>query len=180
MKGRTAARRYAKALIDLARRDKMVAEIGEQLRQHWALLQDNANLRRILENPSVDLRVRTAILTTILERTQPTSLLQNFLLLLVEKDRIQQLALIWNHYERMANEQLRRVVAQVTTAVALNAQQRRTVTRKLTQMTQKEVTLQIQVDPAILGGLLIRIENTILDGSLRGHLARMQKVLIGG
>ncbi|HSX77590.1 MAG TPA: F0F1 ATP synthase subunit delta, partial [Candidatus Saccharimonadia bacterium] len=69
MRGGAAARRYAKALMDLARRDGIIAEIGTQLQQHQALLQANVNLQRILENPSVDIQVKISIMTTIFERT---------------------------------------------------------------------------------------------------------------
>jgi len=180
VKGGAAARRYAKALMGLARRDGMVAEIGEQLQQHQALLRANAQLQKVLENPSVDIQAKTSIVTTLLERTQPAPLLRNFLLLLVQKDRLRQLDAICMHYERMANEELQRIVAQVTTAVELDARQRQIVAGKIAAATQKEVVLEARVDPSILGGLVVRVNNVIVDGSLRGQLARMRKALIEG
>ena len=180
MKGGAAARRYAKALMDLARRDGIVAEIGEQLQQHQALLHANAQLQRVLENPGIDVQVKTSILTTIFEHTQAVLLLRRFLLLLVEKDRIRQLDSICMQYARMADEELHRIVAQVTTAVALDTQQRQAVTQKLAVATQKDVVLETQVDPAILGGLVVRINNVIVDGSLRGQLARIHQALREG
>ena len=180
MKGGAAARRYAKALMALARRDGMVAQIGEQLQQHQALLQANVPLQRVLENPSIDSQAKASLLTTILARTRPVPLLRNFLLLLVAKDRLRQLDAICLHYERMANEELHRIVAQVTTAVALDAQQRQAVTQKIAAATRKEVVLEAAVDPAILGGLVVRVDNVIVDGSVRGQLARMHKALRGG
>ena len=180
MKGGAAARRYAKALMDLARRDGIIAAIGEQLQQHQALLRANVQLQRVLENPSIDVQGKTSIMTTILERTQPAPLLRNFLLMLVEKDRMRQLDAICQHYERMANEELHRIVAQVTTAVELDAQERQVVAQKIAAATQKEVVLEAAVDPAILGGLVVRVNNVIVDGSVRGQLSRMHKALIGG
>jgi len=180
VKGGAAARRYAKALMDLARRDGIIAAIGEQLQQHQALLRANVQLQRVLENPSIDVQGKTSIMTTILERTQPAPLLRNFLLLLVEKDRMRQLDAICQHYERMANEELHRIVAQVTTAVELDAQERQVVAQKIAAATQKEVVLEAAVDPAILGGLVVRVNNVIVDGSVRGQLSRMHKALIGG
>jgi F-type H+-transporting ATPase subunit delta len=180
LRGGAAARRYAKALIELARRDGMIAEIGAQLQQHQALLHANTNLQRVLENPSIDVQVKTSLVTTVLERTQPAPLLRNFLILLVEKDRLRQLDAICEHYERMANEELHRVVAQVTTAIELNTQQRQVITGKIAAATHKDVTLETHVDPSILGGLVVRINNVILDGSVRGQLARMHKAWIGG
>ena len=179
MRGGAAARRYAKALIELARRDGMVADIGTQLQQHRTLLSTTPNLQRILDNPSIDLQVKNNILNSILDRTQPAPLLRNFLILLAEKDRLRQLEAIAVHYERMANDELRRV-AQVTSAVALDAQQRQAVSQKIAAATQKDVVLETHIDPDILGGMVVRVNNVILDGSLRGQLARMQKAFIGG
>jgi F-type H+-transporting ATPase subunit delta len=167
-------------LIDLAARDNRVAEIGEQLRQHRQLLDANADLQKVLYNPSVSAEVKGRVLTGILERTQPTPLLRSFILLLVDKDRLRQFDLICAQYEAMAQARLGRVTAQVTTAVALDAAQRQAVSQKLAQITQKEVLLETQVDPTILGGLVVRINHTVLDGSLRGQLVRLRQELIGG
>jgi F-type H+-transporting ATPase subunit delta len=167
-------------LIDLARRDGLIADIGAQLQQYQALLRDNTNLQKVLENPSVEVQVKTSVLTTIFERTQPAPLLRNFLLLLMHKGRLPQLDAICTQYARMASDELRRVVAQVTTAVEMDAQQRQAVTQKIAAATRKDVQLEAHVDPAILGGLVVRVDNVILDGSVRGQLARMRKALIEG
>jgi F-type H+-transporting ATPase subunit delta len=174
------ARRYAKALIDLAARDDRTEAIGTQLQQHRELLRSSEELQRVLNNPGINTEVKTEILVQILDRSQPTPLLRNFLLLLVEKDRLRQFELICDYYEQMANERLRRVVARVTTAVELDAPQRQAVMQKLTRMTQKDVILESTVDPAILGGLVVRIDHVIFDGSLQGQLTRLRQELIGG
>src|SRR5215831_19089742 len=166
--------------MDLARRDGLIAEIGAQLQEHQALLRANVQLQRVFENPSIDIQVKANILTTLFERTQPVLLLRRFLLLLVEKDRLRQLDSICMQYARMADEELHRIVAQVTTAVTLDTEQRQAVTQKLAAATQKNVLLETQVDPAILGGLVVRINNVIVDGSLRGQLARIQQALREG
>lgn len=180
MVGRTAARRYAKALIELARRDGLVEEIGVQLRQYRTVFQENTNLRQVLETPGVEAEVKRRILDAIFERTHPAPLLRNFLELLLEKDRLRQFDAVCQHYERMANEELQRVVAQVTTASALEPEQQQAVLQKLTEVTQKNVVLETRVDPSILGGLVVRLDHLVLDGSIRGQLARLRKELIGG
>ena len=180
MKGGAAARRYAKALMDLARRDGLIAEIGAQLQEHQALLRANVQLQRVFENPSIDIQVKANILTTLFERTQPVLLLRRFLLLLVAKDRMRQLDSICMQYARMADEELHRIVAQVTTAVDLDAQQRQAVAQKIAATTQRDVVLETHIDPSILGGLVVRINNIIVDGSLRGQLARIHQALREG
>lgn len=180
MKGRAVARRYAKALIDLAARDDMVAEIGEQLRQHRDLLQAHADLQKVLCHPGIAVEVKTRILTSILDHSQPAPLLRSFILLLLDKDRLRHIDLICEQYEQMANARLRRVVAQVTTAIELDDSQRQAVVQKLAEVTQREVLVETRLDPSILGGVVVRIDHTVLDGSLRGHLARLRQQLIGG
>ena len=180
MKGRAAARRYAKALMELAKRDDQVADVAEQLQQHLSLLRSNADLQLLLNNPGIDAKVKAELLTAVLDRTQPSPLLRNFLLLLLEKERLNQFDVVCEHYERLANEELRRVVAQVTTAIELAAEQREAVTHKIADMTHKNVILEAHVDPGILGGLVVRVNNVVLDGSLRGQLTQLRKELIGG
>lgn len=166
--------------MDLAKRDGMIADIGAQLQQYRAMFRANAGLQQVLENPSIDLDVKLDILRAIFERTQPAPFVKNFLILLAQKDRLRHFDSICQHFERLANEELHRVVAQVTTATTLEAEQRQAVINKIAAMTQKEVILESQVDPSLLGGLVIRVDHVVLDGSLRGQLARMRKELVGG
>lgn len=179
MKGGAVARRYAKALLDLAERDDQVVEIGAQLQQHLELLQ-NDHLQGILWHPGVPVEVKASVLKAILEQTQPAGLLRNFVLLLLDKDRLRQYEAICQQYEQMANARLGRVVVKVTTAVALNDAQQQDVTRRLAAITRKEVKVETQVDPSIIGGLVVRINHTVLDGSLQGQLSRLRHELIGG
>jgi F-type H+-transporting ATPase subunit delta len=179
LKGTGVARRYAKALIDLAKRDGTVAEIGEQLRQHRALFNDTVSLQITLQNPGVASERKRQVLNAILDRTQPRILVRNFILLLLEKDRLNQFDWICTHYERMADEHLGRITAQVTTAVELDAEQYQAVKQKVATATQKDVQLETQVDPSILGGMIVRINHTVLDGSLQGQLRRLRQELVG-
>jgi F-type H+-transporting ATPase subunit delta len=167
-------------MLDLATRADRVAETGEQLQQHRDLFRSNAALQAVMRNRGITAEAKMKILTAVFERTQPEPLLRNFLLLLVRNDRLHQFELICDHYERMANERLGRITAEVTTAIALNEDQYQAVAQKVTTATQKEVTLERRVDPSILGGLIVRINHTILDGSLRGQLSRLRQELIGG
>ncbi len=180
MKGGAVARRYAKALLDLAARDDQVVEIGDQLHHHQALFQASEDLQAILWHPGVSTEVKTNVLKDILDQTQPVVLLRNFILLLLDKDRLRQFDLICEQYEQMANARLGRVMAQVTTAVELDDDQQQAVAHKLAEITQQEVRVEIQVDPSILGGVVVRINHTVLDGSLQGQLARLRHELVGG
>jgi F-type H+-transporting ATPase subunit delta len=180
LKGTGAARRYAKALADLATRDGKVAETGEELRAHRELFNADANLKSMLQNPSVTQDAKTRVVSAILDRTQPSPLVRNFLLLLIKNDRMQDLDLIEPRYERLANERLGRITAQVITAVELEDDQYASIEQKVAAVTQKTVMLEKQVDPSILGGVIVKIDHTVLDGSLRGRMQRLRRELVGG
>lgn len=180
MKGRAVARRYAKALIDLAVRDGVITEIGDQLQQHSELLQANADLHRVLLHPGVAAEVKSNVLTAILERTQPLPLLRSFMLVLLHKDRLRHFDAVCESYQQMANVRLNRVMAQVVSAAELDADQQQALTQRLAEITQREVRVETRVDPSILGGIMVRINHVVLDGSLRGQLARLRRQLIGG
>ena len=181
MKGTGVARRYAKALLDLAARDGIIAEVGAQLRQHQELLVAHAEVQKVLNNPSVHGRIKRSILAALLERTQPLPLLRNFLLLLLQKDRLRYLEQIVWHYQRLADERLGRVAVEVITAVELEPEWYEALAQKIAAATQKrEVNLERRVDPSILGGVVVRVDHLIVDGSLQGQLARLREELIGG
>ena len=180
MKGRSAARRYAKALLELAKRDGLVADLAEQLRQHLDILRSNPSLPLLLNNPGIDGKVKADLLAAILDHTQPSTQFRNFLLLLLEKDRLGQFDVVCDHYAQLANEELHRVVAQVTTATEMANEQREAVVQKIADITHRNVILETHVDPGILGGLVVSVNNVVLDGSLRGQLGRLRKELIGG
>jgi len=88
--------------------------------------------------------------------------------------------LIEPRYERLANERLGRITAQVITAVELEDNQYASIEQKVAAVTQKTVMLEKQVDPSILGGVIVKIDHTVLDGSLRGRMQRLRRELVGG
>jgi len=180
LKGTGAARRYAKALASLATRDGSVAETGDALRAHRDLFSADAQLRGILRHPSVSQNVKNRLVTAILDRTQPSLLVRNFLLLLLKNDRLLDLDLIVARYERLANDLLGRITAQVITAVELEDDQYASIEQKVAAVTQKTVVLEKQIDPSILGGVIVKIDHTVLDGSLRGRMQRLRRELVGG
>jgi len=180
LKGTVAARRYAKALVDLATRDGKVAETGEELRVHRDLFSADANLKFMLLNPSLDQEAKTRVVTAILDRTQPSPLVRNFLLLLLKNDRLRVLDAIEARYDRLADEHLGRITAQVITAIELEDDQYASIEQKVAAVTQKTVMLEKEIDPSILGGVIVKIDYTVLDGSLRGRMQRLRRELVGG
>ncbi|AMV73964.1 ATP synthase F1 subunit delta [Desulfuromonas carbonis] len=174
------SRRYAKAMVRLASEQNQIERFGEELGQFNALLAREDRLRLILESPSFPMDRKTAILEDLLASLQPTATVKNFLGLLLEKDRLQYLALITGDYRALADELSGIVRARVTAAASLSAEQRQAIGKSLQQQTGKQVELTVAVDSSLLGGLQAEIGGRLFDGSLRTQLNRIEDTLKKG
>jgi F-type H+-transporting ATPase subunit delta len=105
---------------------------------------------------------------------------RNFLLLLLKNDRLRVLEAIEARYDRLANEHLGRITAQVITAVELEDDEYASIEQKVAAVTQKTVMLEKEIDPSILGGVIVTSDYTVVDGSLRGRMQRLRRELVGG
>jgi F-type H+-transporting ATPase subunit delta len=172
-----AAKRYARAIFELAQ------ETGEQdawetrlqvLRQICAM----EEVRRVLQDPSVPTarRMEAAEALRMPELGEPG---MNLLRLLVEARRIGSVDAIADEFEVMADEAAGRVRALVTTAIELEDGDRRHLGQQLTQRLGREVRLEARVDPTVLGGLVLRYGDHVIDGSVRTRLEQLRRRLGG-
>ena len=168
------AKRYAQALFSLAE-----AEGG---REAW--LDDLAAIQEQMAEPSVALFFREPRVPA--ERKQEAAaqvaegahpLLRNFLGLLAQRRATDSLAAIVGEYRRLLNERLGRAQADVTTAAPVSAEQRARLAASLGAMLDKEVVLDVREDPEIIGGVLIRVGDQIIDGSARSRLNGLRQSL---
>jgi len=172
-----AANRYAKALMDVLYPDN--AEAGfEQLQRFARVLRDVPDAARILENPTISADRRKALVTEITKTLTVHAAVRNFLDLLVERDRLNLINEIIPAYERLMDDRLGVVRANVMSARQLDDAERQQLTEKLQKVTGKKVRMEIAVDPALIGGVVARIGGTIYDGSLRRQLQSFKQRLI--
>ena len=174
------SRRYAKALVQLAVEQNQVERFGKELGQFSALLADQGLLRLILESPTFPMDRKAAILADLLESVQPAGTVQDFLGLLLEKDRLQYLGMIAGDYRALADELSGIVRAKVTAAAPLSEVQCQAIGGALQQQTGKQVELTVVVNPALLGGLQAEIGGQLIDGSLKTQLNRIEDTLKKG
>ena len=164
-----AANRYAKALIDALYPDK--AEAGlEQLRRFEALLVDQPQARRLLENPTVPAERRKELVKEIGHAIGFSTETSNFIGILIDRNRLAVLDEIVTAYEKFLDDRLGVVRATVTTAQPLDDAQREELAATLARATGKRVRMSIAVDPELIGGAVARVGSTIYDGSLRQQL----------
>lgn len=172
-------RRYAKALFQLAREAGQEAKIGQELEQfNGAYTQ--SDLKQVLVNPAFALEVRKKILAQVTQAEQLSELTRHFLSLLADRDRLPHLAGIVSCYRRLLNEAKGRVEAKVVSVRPLEPDWLDQLRGQLHGISGKDVVLQQETDPGLLGGLLVELEGKVYDGSIRTQLENMKQRIVRG
>lgn len=171
------ARRYAKALLGLAVEEGRVREWVEALSALRQAVEGAPELADVLVNPVYTKDQRRAILGKVtaglgLDRTPA-----NLVALLADRNRLGYLPAIVQAYQGLADEQLGRLRATVTSAVPIEAPALASIQNKLAQATQREIIVDKRIDPAILGGVIARVGSVEFDGSVRSQLEELRRQL---
>jgi F-type H+-transporting ATPase subunit delta len=171
-----ASSRYAKALLDVLYPAR--AESGlDQLKKFLSVLSEEEDARLVLENPTLSVDARKALLAKIGDALSLDPPIRNFLGLLIDRNRLDLLGEIVGVYETLLDERLGVVKARVTTAIELDARQREEVSARLHALTGKKVRMETFVDPTLIGGLVAQVGSTIYDGSVRQQLQTFRNSL---
>ena len=174
------ARRYAKALYDVAREASATEAIGKELEQVAATLAADAAAHDVLTRPWIKPADRRGVAMAIAQKLGAGKLVQDFLGLVAERGRADHLIEIVGAYRGLVDAELGRARAQVRTAVALTDGEKRELSGKLERALGKRIILEEQVDATLLGGFIAQVGSLILDGSLDGQLARLRQRLARG
>jgi F-type H+-transporting ATPase subunit delta len=169
--GGSVARRYAKALFEIGVSKGNFELLGEELANLASLYTDSRELRQTLENPVFSGTQKRRIVEAVLPRVAQNPMIYNFALLLVERRRIDTLPMISRAYQELTDAQLGRVRAVVTSAKPLDLVTEGEIQRALERRTGKKVLMKSEVDPNLIGGVVARVGDLVLDGSLRTRLA---------
>ena len=176
--GATTARRYAEAAFQLATRDGALDAFGDGLDLAARMLGGDEVLG-ILRNPARPLSERVALVDTLLGERVPEPV-RKICGLLVARGRVDRLQAVAAEYRRLLNREHGVIEAVATTASQLNAEETAALKRKVAQMTGKTVDLRVEVDEALIGGLTVRVGDTLYDASVRGRLERLRERLVAG
>ena len=164
---------YADALMSLAQSQNLVDEFAGNCKDLLELLDESPELNLILANPIVKMADKKAILAKIVT-DQIHPLMSNFLAILVERRRIGYLAGICKRYQAMIRDLKGIVLAEVTSAVALSDAQVQSVRDRVQGMTgSNSVEIVTNVDPEIIGGVIIKVGSQVIDSSLRAEIRRL-------
>jgi F-type H+-transporting ATPase subunit delta len=171
------ARRYAKALFSLAVEKARVEAWSDALIALQGAIDGSPDLQDVLSNPVYSKEQRSAIVGQLAAALRLEDDPKNLLHLLADRNRLRYLAQIVATYRELADAQLGRLRAKVTSAVPLDPQAAQAMADKLSQATKQKVLLDREVDPALLGGVVAQVGSLVYDGSVRTQLEDLRRTL---
>lgn len=178
MTNKTAATRYARALLDVAVKEKADLErLKTELADFARLFVDYPTLAKVLLNPAVPMPRKRSAVAELTAQAGTSPMLTKLLLLLAERDRLVLIPDVLDSYRERLLDYQNVVKAEVTTAVPLGPDRENALRESLAHMTRRTVTLATAVDPTIIGGIVARIGSTIYDGSVARQLEKMKSRL---
>jgi F-type H+-transporting ATPase subunit delta len=172
---RSAARRYAEAAFEIALRDDSMEAWSAAMAVAEERLTD-AEVTRLLSNPSLPAGDRIEVLGRILGEAV-TGAPRNLLALMIRRGRFEQLPAVVREFRRLYREREGIVEATVSSAAPLDAAALAAVRTRLAHRTSKPIELDQQTDAELLGGLVVRVGDQLIDGSVRGRLERLRNDL---
>lgn len=175
---KTAARRYAEAAFEVAVRDDAVEAWRKELDTAAAVVADE-RVGRALANPSIPLDTRIATAESIFGKVVSPPVL-NLIRLMLRRGRIEELPRLAAEYRRLDDERQGIVRATATSALPLTPDEVTALTKRLAQTTSGRVELDTEVDGDLLGGLVVRLGDRLIDGSVRSRLERLRNQLVSG
>lgn len=177
---KSSARRYARALLDVGKETSAHVQYGREIRDALAVFAGAPELYKVLLNPMYKAEERLALMDKVSEAIKLSPNVARFLKVLVSSRNIRLLGDIVEAYGKLEDEASGRLRAVVESPIELSGDMLDKIKEKIRSAEGKEVALTFRLRPELIGGLVIKIENTVLDGSLRTQLERMKEKIIQG
>ena len=179
MKQTILARRYAKALFAVGKEDGKFEEYNDALQGLAGVYASDVGLADSLTNPLYPMDVRSKVMEGIVASIGVDKIMSNFLNLLVEKKRAEVLPEIAEEFQIMVDEEQNVSHGSVVSAVELSDELQAKVQATLEKLTGKKVELTTSVDPSIIGGVIAKVGDLELDGSIKTQLASLKDSIKG-
>jgi F-type H+-transporting ATPase subunit delta len=172
------ARVYGRSLFQVALESGRLDELREQLGQFADALDEHRELAVFFFSPYFSSSEKQDSLATLLDGADQVFV--NFLALLIENHRMPVIFRIRHEYERLWDEENRTLPVEITSAIALDQATTESLGRTIGERAGRKVTLAARVDPDILGGIIVRVGNSILDASIRNRLEQLRRHVAQG
>ena len=180
MKNMVIARRYAKALLLIGKEDGQAETYREELEGLASIFEREKELEQVVCNPLYEVEGRKKVLETIIEKLNLSKVLTSFLILIFDKGRIGLLRNINELYQKLADELKGVARASLVSATELSSETVEKICTTLSNMTGKEIILEVEQDPGLIGGIVTRIGDLVLDGSIKTQLLNMRESIKRG
>jgi F-type H+-transporting ATPase subunit delta len=179
MTNRTAANRYARALFDVAVKEKQdLGTIDRDLAEFSDLLTQHPTFGKVLLNPAVPAPRKRAAVASVISQAKLSPAVAKLFVLLAERDRFILLPDLLEAFRQRVRDFQKIVRAEVVTAEPLSAERAQAVERGLEQASGRHVQMDLRVDPSLIGGVVARIGSTVYDASVARQLQKMKQRLV--
>ncbi len=172
------ARRYAKALYDLANEEKSIERTQRELLAAADAWDTSAELRGVFENPAFSPQARKSVVIAVGQRLAASRIVVNTLAMLADRGRMRNLREIADAFVARVEQASGRVRAEVVSAAPLPEAYYVELAKVLKAAVGRDVTIAKKVDPSIIGGVVTRVGDTVFDGSITNHLADLKSTLL--
>lgn len=173
------AGRYASALLDLADEKKALDQVSGDLQILRAMIAESADLGRLLKSPVITRDQQRKAMAAIMDKAGIGQLTRNFVLVVAQNHRLFALPAMIEAYLAELARRRGEITAQVTSARSLTDAQRTALLEALRATVGAKVKLDLKVDPALIGGLIVKVGSRMVDSSLRSKLQRLQLAMKG-
>jgi F-type H+-transporting ATPase subunit delta len=171
---KSASLQYANALADIAMAQGTANTATQQLLGFGALYAESAELRNFLASPAVNKEAKHRVIEKLLARVGGSKIVRNFLFVVVDHQRSHVLPETIAAFQEVIRERQGITEAQISSAVELNAAQKKEMASTLERLTGKRVEAKFSLEPELLGGAVVRVGDTVYDGSLRSRLNELR------
>ena len=174
---KSASQQYANALADIALAQGAAVPVTQQLGDFTAAYASSTELRNILASPAVSKAEKRGVAERISARLGAGKIVRNFLFVVIDHQRTQSLPEIFESFQNVVRERRGVAEAEIFSPTALSEAQKKEMTQALERLTGKRVEAKFSLDTRLLGGAMVRVGDTIYDGSLRKRLNVLREQL---
>ena len=174
------SRRYADALFSLGQKNNAINDYGTGLMELARVVAEEPKLAKAFKSPVISVNEKKALLSSILDKMEADKVLRNFCFLLADKNRLSELTGISDWYGSLLDNANGILRGKVITAIPLSQDRREKLKNSLEEKAGSKMILDFEVDPDILGGMVLAIGDKVLDTSLRAQLGILGDILKRG
>jgi F-type H+-transporting ATPase subunit delta len=171
------SKRYARAFFEIAAKEKNLERYHAELSKFSSIIDQNKALGDFLSNPVFEQENKKAVVEKIISKLSFSNMTVNFIKLLVDKRRIDSLPDIEACYRQLMDEALKKVRVNVKTAFPLSSKMQDYINTNMEEITGRKVEMTVEIDPNLLGGIVIGVGDTLYDGSVKSQLNNMRNLL---